>query len=62
MSRVRFEVDRIRTEMSKMKSEYFELREASEKEVLNERNLAEEMAGISEKPGVMEMGISGLKK
>jgi hypothetical protein len=35
MGRVRFEVDRIRSEMGKMKDEYFELREASEKEVLN---------------------------
>lgn len=32
--------------MSRMKNEYFELREASEKEVLNERNFAQEMANL----------------
>lgn len=31
MDNVRFEVDRLRNEMSKMKREYFELREDSEK-------------------------------
>lgn len=35
MNRVRFEVDRIKNDMGKMKREYFQLREASEKEVLN---------------------------
>ena len=48
--------------MYKMKHEYFELREASEKEVLNERNFAQEMSAMNEKPSVMDMGISGLKK
>ena len=62
MNRVRFEVDRIKSEMTKMKSEYFQLREASEKEVLNERNLAEEMSSINQKPNIADMGISGLKK
>lgn len=57
MNRVRFEVDRIKSEMTKMKSEYFELREASEKEVLNERNLAEEMSSINQKPNIADMGI-----
>ena len=62
MGRVRFEVDRIKGEMSRMKQEYFELRQASEKEVLNERNLAQQMMQINEKPGVVDMNISGLKK
>jgi hypothetical protein len=31
MNRLKYEVDRIKIEMSKMKSEYFELREASER-------------------------------
>jgi uncharacterized coiled-coil DUF342 family protein len=62
MGRVRFEVDRIRSEMGKMKQEYFELREASEREVLNERNLAQEMMNVHEKPSIADMGISGLKK
>ena len=62
MSRVKFEVDRIKGEMNRMKNEYFELREASEKEVLNERNFAQEMGHIPEKPSVADMGISGLKK
>lgn len=38
------------------------MREASEKEVLNERNLAQEMININEKPNIAEMEISGLRK
>jgi hypothetical protein len=35
MGRVKYDVDRIRNEMHKMKREYFELREASEREVMD---------------------------
>lgn len=46
-----------------MKHEYFQLREASEKQVLNERNLAQQMANIQhEKPDLSDIGISMLKK
>lgn len=63
MNRVKFEVDRIKNEMARMKSEYFELREASEKEVLNERNFAQEMANMqNEKPALADINISTLKK
>lgn len=63
MNRVKFEVDRIRHEMGRMKDEYFELREASEKEVLNERNFAQEMANLqSDKPLLADINISTLKK
>ena len=63
MSRVKFEVDRIKNEMGRMKDEYFQLREASEKQVLNERNFAQEMMNIqNEKPGLSEIGITALKK
>jgi hypothetical protein len=63
MNRVKFEVERIKNEMGRMKSEYFELREASEKEVLNERNFAQEMANMqNEKPGLADINISTLKK
>ncbi len=49
--------------MQRMKNEYFELREASEKEVLNERNFAQEMMNIqNDKPNLADMGISTLKK
>lgn len=63
MGRVKYEVDRIKNEMQKMKNEYFELREASEKEVLNERNFAQEMMKIqNDKPNLADIGISTLKK
>ena len=38
MSTVKFEVDRLKNEMGKMKREYFEMREDSEKEVFDGRN------------------------
>lgn len=41
MGTVKFEVDRLRNEMGKMKREYFELREDSEREVMNERNFGQ---------------------
>lgn len=47
MGRVKFDVDRIKSEMLKMKREYFELREASEKEVMDERNFAQEMMNLN---------------
>lgn len=63
MGRVKYELDRIRSEMGKMKQEYFELREASEQEVLNERNFVQEAATFShEKPAAIDMGISTLKR
>lgn len=63
MGRVKFEVDRIKSEMNKMKDQYFELREASEKEVLNERNLAQDIINLNqEKPSLMDMNITTLKK
>ena len=66
MNRVKFELDRIRGEMYKMKQEYFELREASQREVLNQRNFVEEvggMGGMNQKDkGIMDMGISTVKK
>lgn len=47
MGRVKYDVDRIRNEMYKMKQQYFELREASEKEVMDERNFAQEMMNLN---------------
>lgn len=46
MDNIKFEVDRLKNEMSKMKREYFELREDSEKEVLNERNFGQELINM----------------
>ena len=46
MSTVKFEVDRLRNEMGKMKREYFELREDSEREVMNERNFGQELMNM----------------
>ena len=63
MNRVKFEVERIKNEMARMKGEYFELREASEKQVLNERNFAQQMANLqNEKPILADINISTLKK
>ena len=47
MGRVKYDVDRIRNEIYKMKQEYFELREASEREVMDERNFAQEMMNLN---------------
>ncbi len=47
MGRVKYDVDRIRNEMYKMKQEYFELREASQKEVMDERNFAQELMNLN---------------
>lgn len=38
MLTIKFEVDRLRAQMARMKAEYFELREASEKQVVDDRN------------------------
>lgn len=46
MENVGFEVDRLKSEMGKMKREYFELREDSEKEVMNERNFGQELINM----------------
>ena len=43
MATVKFEVDRLKNEMSKMKYDYFEMREDSEKEVFDGRNFGEEL-------------------
>lgn len=48
---MKFEVDRLNNEMGKMKREYFELRESSEKEVMEERNFGKEIINMGSGTG-----------
>ncbi len=66
MGRVKYDVDRIRNEMLKMKREYFQLREASEKEVMDERNFAQQMMNLNNNDaklgGLGGMEVNSVKK
>lgn len=46
MDNMKFQVDRLTNLMAKMKAQYFELREDSEKEVMNERNFGQELINM----------------